>query len=61
MSRINWTDEKLLSQLINNKTDKSRWDNIRVLRTRPSLELFEKCVELTKSNNTKKKIENLST
>jgi len=53
MSRINWTDDKLLSRLINNKTDKSRWDNISALRKRPSIELFLKCVELTKSNNPK--------
>lgn len=53
MSRINWTDDKLLSRLINNKTDKSRWDNISVLRKRPSQELLAKCIELTKSNNPK--------
>lgn len=56
MSRINWTDDKLLSRLINNKTDKSRWDNISALRKRPSQELFAKCVELTKSNNPKIRI-----
>jgi hypothetical protein len=53
MSRTNWTDDKLLSRLINNKTDKSRWDNINVLRKRPSQELFEKCAELIKSNSPK--------
>lgn len=53
MSRKNWTDDKLLSRLINNKTDKSRWDNISVLRKRPSAELFAKCSELTKSENPK--------
>jgi hypothetical protein len=53
MSRNDWTDEKLIYRLINNKTDKSRWDNINVLRRRPSKELFAKCVELTKSNNPK--------
>lgn len=53
MSRKNWTDDKLLSRLINNKTDKSRWDNISVLRKRPSQELFAKCAELIKSNNPK--------
>lgn len=53
MSRTNWTDDKLLSRLVNNKTDKSRWDNIHVLRERPSQELFAKCVELIKSNNPK--------
>lgn len=53
MSRKDWTDEKLTSRLINNKMDKSRWDNISALRKRPSQELFAKCVELTKSNNPK--------
>ena len=53
MSRKNWTDDKLLSRLIDNKTEKTRWDNISALRKRPSQELFIKCVELTKSNNPK--------
>jgi hypothetical protein len=53
MSRNNWTDDKLLSRLMNNKSDKSRWDNINVLRKRPSKELFIKCVELTKSKDPK--------
>ncbi|MCU0323443.1 MAG: hypothetical protein MUE72_13580 [Chitinophagaceae bacterium] len=53
MSRKNWTDDKLIYRLISNKTDKSHWDNISVLRKRPSEELFAKCVELTKSDNTK--------
>lgn len=51
MSRSNWTDDKLLSRLTNNKSSKSRWDNIKVLRKRPSEELFFKCVEFTKSKN----------
>lgn len=53
MSRTNWTNDKLLSRLMKNKTEKSRWDNINVLRKRPSQELFEKCAELIKSNNPK--------
>lgn len=53
MSRENWTDDKLISRLINNKTDNSRWDNINALRKRPSEELFTKCRELTRSNNPK--------
>lgn len=56
MSRNNWKDEKLLSRLCNNKSDKSRWDNIRVLRKRPSKELFFKCVEFTKSKDSKTRI-----
>jgi HEAT repeat protein len=53
MSRKDWTDEKLIYRLTNNKTHKSRWENISALRKRPSEELFSKCVELTKSDNTK--------
>lgn len=53
MSRKNWTNEKIFSRLINNKTNKSYWENIGTLRQRPSEELFSECVELTKSDNTK--------
>lgn len=53
MSRKDWTDDKLIYRLINNKTNKSRWDNISVLRRRPSEELFSKCVELTQSKDPK--------
>ncbi|MEG1199660.1 MAG: hypothetical protein RSD53_09735, partial [Algoriella sp.] len=56
MSKLNWSDEKLISRLINYKTDKSRWETIRILRSRPSKELFEKCIELINSNEQKKKI-----
>ncbi len=53
MSKINWTDDKLLSRLLHNKSDKSRWDTIAILRKRPTEELFGKCVEFTKSNDPK--------
>lgn len=53
MSRTNWTNDKLLFRLINNKTNKSYWDTIFALRKRPSEELFFKCVELTKSKDPK--------
>ena len=56
MSKVNWSDEKLISRLINYKTDKSRWETIRILRSRPSQDLFEKCVELINSNDQNKKI-----
>jgi len=56
MSKIDWTDDKLLSRLINNKSDKSRWDTISILRSRPSEELFTKCLELTKSKKKKNRI-----
>ncbi len=50
MGRINWTDDKLISRLIHNTTDKTRWENIRILRMRPTEELFQICAELTKSD-----------
>lgn len=53
MNRKSWTDDKLISRLIDNKTEKTRWDNISALRSRPSQELFEKCVKLTESSNPK--------
>ncbi len=56
MSKLNWNDEKLISRLINYKTDKSRWETIRILRSRPSKDLFDKCIELINSNDKKKKI-----
>ena len=56
MSRTDWTDAKIISRLLNNKSVKSRWDNISILRKRPSEKLFTKCVELTKSKESKNKI-----
>lgn len=56
MSRKNWTDDELILRLCNNRSNKSRWDNINELRKRPSEELFLKCVELTKSKDPKIRI-----
>ncbi len=56
MSRKKWTNEKIINRLINNKTDRTHWDNIRELRSRPSNELFTKCVSLVKSKNVKKRL-----
>jgi HEAT repeat protein len=53
MNRREWTDDKLLTHLLNNKSDRTRWDNIRALRSRPSEELFLKCVDLVKSKKHK--------
>jgi len=53
MSRKDWSDDKLLFRLSNNKSDKSRWDIISVLRSRPSKELFYTCVNFTKSKDPK--------
>lgn len=56
MSRLNWTNDKIISRLQNNKSTKTRWENIKILRTRPSRDLFKKCEELIKSNNYKDKL-----
>lgn len=51
MSREDWTDEKLFFRLLNNKSGKTYWDNIRILRKRATREVFNRCVELTGSEN----------
>ena len=56
MSRKNWTDDKLFFRLLNNKSDKTYWDNIRELRTRANANIFNTCVTLTKSSETKERI-----
>ncbi len=56
MSRKHWTDEKLFSRLINNKSDRTYWDNIRELRSRCNEYVFKKSYELAQSNLTKEKI-----
>jgi len=56
MSRKNWTDETLFFRLVNNKSDKTYWDNIRVLRTRANDNVFNSCVKLIKSSKPKERI-----
>jgi len=51
MSRNNWTDDKLLDRLLKNKSNKTRWDNISILRNRPTKVLFQNCVVLSKSTD----------
>ncbi len=53
MSRINWTSEKVFFRLLNNKSEKTYWENIRVLRERPTQEVFDTSIELTKNGNPK--------
>ncbi len=55
MSRNKWTNEKLFYRLLNNKSDKTYWDNIGVLRNRTNKETFNRCVELTKSEKSKER------
>ncbi len=56
MRRKNWTSEKILNRLLNNKTQKTYWDNISELRKRPNQEVFKKAYEFAKSDFDKQKI-----
>jgi hypothetical protein len=56
MNRKNWTEEKLFFRLINNKTEKSYWENISELRKRKTKSIFEKSCQLVNSNIEKEKI-----
>ncbi len=53
LGRNHWTDEKLFSRLMNNKSQRTYWDNIRALRKRANREVFEKSISLTRSENPK--------
>jgi len=56
MSREKWASEKIFNRLLNNKTQKTYWDNISELRKRPNQYVFEKAYEFAKSNTDKQKI-----
>lgn len=56
MSRKEWTDNKLFFRLLNNKSDKTYWDNIRELHSRPNRFVFEKCRDLVNSNIPKERM-----
>jgi hypothetical protein len=56
MSRKDWTEEKLFTRLLNNKSDKTHWKNIHELRSRGSEEVFIKSVELINSEVVKERI-----
>lgn len=55
MNRKHWTNDKLFSRLINNKTQRTYLDNIAELRRRPSIEVFERSISLAKSQSDKEK------
>jgi hypothetical protein len=51
MSRQHWTNDKLFTRLLNNKSDKTYWDNIRELRKRGSEDIFTRCYQLATTGN----------
>ena len=53
MGRDEWTDEKLFFRLLNNRSKRTYWDNIRALRKRPTKEVFNKSIALTFSKDPK--------
>lgn len=56
MSRKKWTSEKIFTRLLNNKTQKTFWENIRELRKRPNKEVYNKAFKLASSEIEKEKI-----
>ena len=56
MSRKKWTSEKIFTRLLNNKTQKTFWENVRELRKRPNNEVYNKAYKLAESESEKEKI-----
>jgi HEAT repeat protein len=56
MSLVNYSNEKLFERLLNNKSSKNYWNFITELRRRKDNDIFEKSIELTKSEIVKEKI-----
>ncbi len=56
MSRKTWANDKLFTRLLENKSDKTYWNNIQELHSRATKDVFARCCELLKSSNQKDKI-----
>ncbi|MVO09989.1 hypothetical protein GOQ30_12530 [Flavobacterium sp. TP390] len=56
MSRKKWTSEKIFTRLLNNRTQKTFWENIRELRNRPNKDVYDKAFKLASSEIEKEKI-----
>lgn len=56
MGRKNWTSEKIFDRLVNNKSEKTYWNNISELRKRANDDVFNQAYKLAKSQIDKKKI-----
>jgi hypothetical protein len=56
MGRKNWTSEKIFDRLVNNKSQKTYWNNISELRKRATEEIYDQAYKLAKSENDKNKI-----
>lgn len=56
MARENWKSEKIFNRLVNNKSQKTYWNNISELRKRATEEIYDQAYELAKSESDKNKI-----
>jgi len=56
MSKKEWTTEKLFTRLLNNKSKKSYWEYISILRSRPNNDVFRQCEKLMTSDISKNRI-----
>ncbi len=56
MGRENWTSEKIFDRLVNNKSEKTYWNNISELQQRANENVFNQAYEFAKSHIDKKKI-----
>ena len=55
-SRENWKSEKIFDRLVNNKSQKTYWNNISELRKRATEEIYDQAYKLAKSEIDKNKI-----
>ena len=46
MSRKNWTSEKIFTRLLNNKTQKTFWENVSELRKRSNKVVYNQALNL---------------
>ena len=56
MSRKDWTSEKIFGRLLNNKTQKTFWENIREIRSRPTKKVYQYAYKLSNSSLEKEQI-----
>lgn len=56
MARENWKSEKIFERLVNNKSQKTSWNNISELRKRATEEIYDQAYKLANSEIDKNKI-----
>ena len=56
MTRKQWTSEIIFTRLLNNKTQRTYWENIHELRKRPNKKVYNQAFKLANSKTEKEKI-----